>query len=307
MSVKTTLRRLSRAFTAKDSDAFDAALEELEDKVEGNKDEEPDTIEVHNHIPGNDGIGELPPPPPKNEGNETRDDEEAPPWMKNFQKDCDAKFKAMDDKLNGALQKWAKEEENEPEHDESDPNLLMDGEMPEALRQAQEKTKDDEANKNILGELEYEAPPGTGDKARKARDSMYLEDSFQDTVAKAEILAPGIRVPTFDRVTDPRKTFKTICGLRRTALDLAYAQPVTRGIIDAALSGRALDTKAMSCANTRVLFNAVAAQAADGNTRRATDGSNVLSPGGGLVTRGSLNSIADINKRNREKFRAKSA
>ena len=37
----------------------------------------------------------------------------------------------------------------------------------------------------ILGELEYEAPPGTGDKARAAKDSAYLEDSFQDAVAKA--------------------------------------------------------------------------------------------------------------------------
>lgn len=307
MMKKSIFRRLQKAFSAKDERAFDDAMEELEEKEEGSHDEEdPDTIEVHNHMPGEDGLGEVPPKDPAMPG--ARDDE-TPPWFKEHQKDCMDRFKAIDDGIAG-LKKWAEEEGHEPEHqedvvpgEEEDPdNLEMDHSRDRRGRDRH--AKDDEANKKILGELEFEAPPGTGDKAVRAKDSMYLEDSFQDTVSKAEILAPGITVPTFDSKADPKKSFKTIDGLRRTALELANVKPETRGIIDAAMGGRALDTKTLGAGPVRVLFNAVASSVASINNSRATDR---VAPSGHTEVRGKLNTLADINARNRERFGRKSA
>jgi uncharacterized protein len=315
-SWKDVRKTLRRAFSAKDQSAFDEAMEELEehkkedepaDDAEG---EEPNTIEVHNHIPSSEE-------PVSHDddrrrvGHDDAEEEEPPAWFKKHTEATDKRFKALHDGIE-ALKKWAKEEGEEPEHseddahhddddahhdDDDDDNLNMD-----RRRRVGHDRRDAEANKEILGELEFEAPPGTGDRARKARDSAFLEDSFQDTVAKAEILAPGIHVPTFDRATDPRKTFTKICSLRRMALDLAYNEPRTRGFIEVAMSGRPLSTRDMKCGQVRVLFNAVAAQAAQDNNSRATDRNGGNLHGGGLPIAGTLKSLSDINARNRERY-----
>ena len=326
MSVKTALRRLERAFTAKDSSAFDSAMdgleEELEDKVgdEAEK-KEPDAIEIHNHIPGHDageggieihnhipgkdGLGEV--PPLDKDEFDTRDDEQ-PEWLKKFSKDCMDRFKSIDDKFEA----MGKKKDDEPvAEDDVDPTLMGsredEGNLEMDARRGKD-AKDDEANKKILGELEFEAPPGTNDKARKAKDSAYLEDSFQDAVSKAEILAPGIRIPAFDKALAPVKTAKVLFGLRRTALDLAYSKPETRGLIDAAMSGHTFDSKKMPDSSVRVLFNSVAAQAArDNNERSTTDsrGSHTANNGGQVA--GKLTSLAGINERNRERFARKAS
>lgn len=344
VNVNGVFRRLARAFSSKDERAFDDAMEELEEKLEKGKDgegEDPDVVEVHNHIPDSmmrdTSMGELPPkdPPGFDRRHDDRGrDEEPPPWFKKHAEETDAKFKKMHDAVNGALEKWAKQEEKEPEHsedrhrDEEDPNLEMDrhrdrrhddneppefGEdrrhddrHPDDRRHDDRRSDDrhrDEANKEILGELEFEAPPGTGDRARKARDSAFMADSFQDVLSKAEVLAPGIRVPAFDAKASPVRTLRALDKLRRTALDLAYHAPATRGIIDQAMSGRTLDSSRMSISATRVLFNAAASAAEAGNNRRATDRS--MEAGGGFTTaRGgaTIQSVADINKANRDRY-----
>jgi hypothetical protein len=201
--------------------------------------------------------------------------------------------------------------EEDPE--DSDPNLEMDrrrnNDRRDRGRDRHGRDKRDEANREILGELEFEAPPGTGDKAMKARDSQYLEEAFQDAVAKAEVLAPGIRLPAFDRKAPPVRTFGQIAKLRATALDLAYQQPATRGVIDQAMSGRTLDTKSMRYGAARVLFNAAAAATAQGNNARATDRSSKFEPGSNRVAArdGGIQSIADINRINREKYSSRRA
>lgn len=361
MSVRTALRKLQRAFSAKDERAFDEAVEELEDKMEDHRgkdegEEDPDTVEIHNHIPDSrDGIGEM--VSRESEGElrardpsgeheiyssvdrrDRRASDEEPEWFKKFSSDCMSNMDRMARDIE-SLQKWAREEEDEPEHQEdrrSDDrrdrrdsgnlenlgeyaehddgeaeNLEMDRRSDDRHQddrrsddrrdrsrdRRDRRSRDDEPNKAILGELEFEAPPGTGDKARRARDSQYLEDSFQDVVSKAEIMAPGIRIPTFDHRAAPLRTARAIFGLRATALDLAYHQPESRGVIDAALGGRTLDTKRMSYGQTRVLFNSVAAVMASNNNRRATD--RGVGSDAHAVTSGNIRSLGDINARNR--------
>lgn len=112
-------------------------------------------------------------------------------------------------------------------------------------------------NEEIENALKEEAPDGTDDEeVIKAKDSRYLGESFRDTASRAEILAPGIRIPAFDSAAKPTQSYKKICGLRRSALDLAYSQPDTRGMIDDVLAGKTLDTKNMTCDAVRHVFMA---------------------------------------------------
>jgi uncharacterized protein len=132
----------------------------------------------------------------------------------------------------------------------------------------------------------------------KAKDSRYLKDSYRMAVSQAEVLVPGIRVPVFDQAAKPGQSYKKICGLRRQAIDLAYSQPDTRGMIDDLLTGKTLDTKGMSCDAIRSLFNAAAAMKRNANN--AGGGRQVASVASG---KSSIKSIADLNKANKEHWK----
>lgn len=167
-----------------------------------------------------------------------------------------------------------------------------------------DKEKEKAEDEEILGNLEFEAPPGTNDRARKARDSAFLVDSFQQTMAYAEILAPGIRVPTFDRAHDPKSSLDTICTLRRTALDHAYTVDVAvRQVVDSLAPGQSYKT--MDCRALRPVFVGAAEfkKAANNRTQDAGGGVNFQAHGNGVG--GAKKTIADVNKRNREHYATK--
>ena len=328
-SLNRAFSRLTRAFAAKDERAFEDAMDEIEEKIEerGGEDEQPE-IEVHNHVPDFHSMtdtarGELPEKDPPGFDRRSHDNE-APPWFEEHKKASDAMFKKMSDAIEN-LKKWAEQEEKEPEHqedrrdnefaEEEDPSLEMsdrrrNNDEPAERQEMAERIKEhggdrrrnsdrrDEANKEILGELEFEAPPGTGDKARRATDSRYLEDAFQDAVSKAEQLVPGITLPTFDAKAKPAVTLSQIKKLRKTALDLAYNQAETRDIIDNAISGRTFDSKSMAHQATAVLFNAAASAMGSNNNRRSTDRSQTRD--NGHQTAAGVQSLGDLNKRNKE-------
>jgi hypothetical protein len=197
-------------------------------------------------------------------------------------------------------------EKNDKEHQEFRDAIAELNEKVSALTPKQEEgaAADSEAEKalekGVEDDLMEEAPPGTQDKARKARDSAYLGESFQETVAQAEILVPGIRVPTYDRAANPKVTLDSICKLRRKALDLAYAQPEGRGFIDE-VHGKALDLENMTCSAVRSLFRSTVAlkKAANNKGSHATGDDAIRNTGAGM---GARVSIADINERNRKYY-----
>lgn len=157
----------------------------------------------------------------------------------------------------------------------------------------------------LEAELAEEAPAGTGDKARKARDSAYLGESFQSVLAGAEILAPGIRVPTFDAASAPKKTYDAICKLRRQALDLSYATPSGRGEIEE-VYGKEPDFECMTCDAIRALFKgAVALRKVTNNASRDNTQTEKPGAGGGLGIRGPITSNAALNQANREFYKKK--
>jgi hypothetical protein len=160
------------------------------------------------------------------------------------------------------------------------------------------KTKDAEEEEAVKKEAMDEVPEELKEEASKAKDSAYLGDSFRDTVAQAEILVPGIRIPTFDAAQSVSITFKKICGFRRQALDLAYAQPGTRAIVDDVLGGQPLDTKHMTCDAIRTLFRSASAMKRSENNQNNTAGKAVLDGG----RKAGPMSIADLNAANRKRY-----
>lgn len=174
----------------------------------------------------------------------------------------------------------------------------------DADEEEEKKKKEAEAAEKATGDqLEEEAPAGTKD-ARKMKDSAFLGDSFQETLALAEILMPGVRLPTYDAALAPKATLDTLCGLRRTTLDLAYNTADGRGLIDELLgAGKVLNLDSLSCTDVRKLFLAAGAlkktRNNDGTMRREV---HVQVSGGGLGVRSKINTPAEMNKRNRELY-----
>lgn len=264
------LDALMSAFKAKDA----AEVEELAKKVE---DEFPEAAggesgETHIHIHSNGTVSggdelvegvESGGAAPATENVQTKDDEFAAHVAQNASEHAD--MAARITALETALQALSGEGAPGADEEAVVPEEAMD-EFPEELK----------------GE------------AAKAKDSRYFADSFQDTVAMAEILVPGIRVPTYDGAQKPGTTFKKICGLRRQALDLAYAQPATRGMVDDVLNGKELNTKNMTCDAVRTLFRAAAS--AQRNANNATGSRSAAHDSKPVKT--APRSLADLNALN---------
>jgi hypothetical protein len=125
-----------------------------------------------------------------------------------------------------------------------------------------------EPDKEIEGELKEEAPPGTGDAIMKAKDSAMLEDSFSQTLALAEILVPGISVPTFDRAAAKADTYKSICALRRNAVRGAMMTRDGAALIQR-VAGKTVDVESIPCRDLAPIFRGAAAAKAEQNNAAA--------------------------------------
>ena len=256
------LDALMAAFKAKDAKEVEEIAEEVKDSMEEEegkkvKDEKEDGGDTHVHVHANDAAGGV------------------------------------------SSEEFAEhKEKNDAEHQEMFERISELEEMVKTLKGSTgDKHSKDEDEEEMSEEATDEFPEELQEKAKKAKDSAYFADSFQDTVALAEILVPGIRVPTYDRAAKPGQTFKKICGLRRSALDIAYTQPATRSMLDEILAGRNLDTKNMTCDAVRSLFrSAAAAQRAANNAVGARD--NRGSKPGKQAPR----TLAEINRMNADKY-----
>jgi hypothetical protein len=126
-----------------------------------------------------------------------------------------------------------------------------------------------EPDKEIEGELKEEAPPGTGESIMKAKDSAMLEDSFSQTLAMAEILVPGIAVPTFDRAAGKADTYKSICALRRNAVR-GVAMTRDGAALIQRVAGKTIDVDSIPCRDLAPIFRGAAAAKAEQNNAAAT-------------------------------------
>jgi len=182
------------------------------------------------------------------------------------------------------------------------------------MRRGDRMTRDDDIptperlGEDMVGETDLPGLEGlkqggsTGDRRRfrdrfaRTHDSADAEDLWQGTMAAAEILQPGVKVPTFDARLSLESTARRLCAFRRRVLDHALSDENTKAIIHDSIG--TIDTKTLTCDSVKMAFNAAAAQVKLLNNR-GTVRSTVTRDGQPPVRRGPP-SIAEMNANARD-------
>lgn len=147
----------------------------------------------------------------------------------------------------------------------------------------------------VRAQVQQENAAGGGGSSAPGGESTMVGDSatfmaeFRDTIARAEILDPGIKLPTFDAKAASKKTFDAMCALRRAALSKALASAdrkkhVAAFVTDAAAIGK------MSCEAVKMAFIGASESAKRANVAPRTT-FDAIAP---ATT--SINGMSDRNK-----------
>lgn len=221
-SLRDKLRKL---FMTRDSDAFEKTLsEEVKDEgMEGGEGQH-----IHIHMPGGE------------KAEETKDDEsEADPMAKVI-----AAIDSVAQSVAAIGERVSKLE--------AGPTADSD----EKVDEKKEETKDDEGDgdgdEDMTGDSDEEVEK-KDDEKKSTNDSASFRDEFQDAKARAEILAPGVKLPTFDAKAASKTTSDSLCVLRRRALRAALTNDnadLVRAIVGDA------DVSKMTCDAAKMAFHA---------------------------------------------------
>lgn len=136
--------------------------------------------------------------------------------------------------------------------------------------------------------------------AARARDSAHLAERFSEVVSKAEILSPGITMPTFDAKLDAARTVDSMCKFRRQALLRAFSNDATKPFVVQTLGSEELHARLpkMTCDAATMLFNGAVELARVTNNH----GAGIRSSARDNEAKTGPKSNADINKINRERW-----
>jgi len=215
------LERMRKAFMTRDADAFEQAAGEMSgDEDAGGA----GTPAIHIHMPGAAEAGK---------GGTTDDADPATGGADDPNKvlaDTLAKFDARLDALEATVGKLAAASSTPTGDDDPDADPVGEG----------DPTLDSEEGEG-------------DDKTARTGDSTSLRDQFQETLSQAEIIAPGITLPTFDAKAVRKKTVDALCVLRRRALRKAL-EGDDADTIEAVLG--AADVSKMTCDAVAPYFNA---------------------------------------------------
>lgn len=214
--------KLRKAFMTRDADEFEKTVGEMKDE-DGMAENVP---AIHIHMPGVEKA---------NASEDTKDDEtEADPMAK------------VMTALDGLAQGMAALGERV--------GKLESGKTNDSEEEKKEETKDedgdDESEKTNDSDEEEEKK---GDEKKSTSDSASFRDEFQDARARAEILAPGVKLPTYDAKADGKKTADSLCVLRRRALRAGLEN--SNGDLVRIITGDA-DVSQMDCAAAKMAFHA---------------------------------------------------
>ncbi|PRH05429.1 hypothetical protein C6T60_14560 [Burkholderia multivorans] len=150
--------------------------------------------------------------------------------------------------------------------------------------------EDDEPTGDGAGDL-TEAEPSR--RVSEEGVDLYTGDSARLIAARAEILAPGVKLPTLDGLKTKDRA-AALCKCQRRALDQAYETDAGRAAIAPFLGRRAPDFDTMPAPVVDAIFTGAA------ELMRAKN--NAGSSSGKVSTRdfGKVKTIADINEQNRK-------
>lgn len=155
-------------------------------------------------------------------------------------------------------------------------------------------TADEEAEA-AKKKADEEAAAAAAAKAKEDGDDKEADKKeVADAAAKAEIIAPGIRLPAMDGAV---KT-SAVVSLKREALVKALADTKHKPILDALTGGKTVDFATMDGAALTIAFDSAAALIGAANNRETTRaGMTIPGAGGGMTTA----KYADMIKERRAK------
>ena len=147
--------------------------------------------------------------------------------------------------------------------------------------------------------------PGIEDlDRRRTGDSFAMESVWQDTLAKGEIIVPGIRVPTFDGRVAPTITAKRLCAFRRQTIDSAIRADNTKQLVETVTNLKNPDqVKNLRCDTLKMAFDVVAG-AIGGNRNSGVMRASVGDSAGHQQTQSNGSTLALMQKRNREAWKS---
>lgn len=133
----------------------------------------------------------------------------------------------------------------------------------------------------------------------EAMGETYTGDSLRKLAERAEILAPGFKLPTFDAAKG--MTADAACSCQRKALATAYDTEAGRKAIEPFLGGKTADFAGMKPEQVAAIFAGAA------EVRRTQN--NAAGIRSGITTRdfGTATTAADINARNRAFWNGRTA
>jgi hypothetical protein len=217
------LDKLRKAFMTRDADEFEKAVGEMKDE-DGMLENVP---AIHIHMPGAEKA---------NASEDTKDDESESDPMAKVMTALDGIAQGMA-ALGERVSALESGKTNDSEEEKKDDETKDDA---EEMEESEETNDSDEEEKK-------------GDEKKSTSDSASFRDEFQDAKARAEILAPGVKLPTYDAKAEGKKTADSLCVLRRRALRAGLENG--NGDLVRVITGDA-DVSKMDCAAAKMAFHA---------------------------------------------------
>ena len=148
--------------------------------------------------------------------------------------------------------------ETATDDEEADPNDERLSKIEAALSSLAEAVA--KLQKGEESETGEETSTDDEDPEAKEEEKEAEKTTAQDAMSKAEILAPGIKLPAMDSLKN-----STVTELRRSALKTAVADSARKVHVEAVLAGRKADFDAMKPSQVSMVFDAAAAVARAAN------------------------------------------
>jgi hypothetical protein len=138
-----------------------------------------------------------------------------------------------------------------------------------------------------------------GQRQQFIGDSTSMRAEFQDVLSRVELLAPNVRMPTFDAKVPAKDTAQSMCALKRNALDAAFRDNDKHNFVQVMLAGKQPAWDKMTCDEIAPIFAGASEMVRQHNN--ATYG-RVRPNNQGVRGAAHLLTPADINARNRQKY-----
>lgn len=168
-------------------------------------------------------------------------------------------------------------------------------------KETDDEDEDDDEGKSKTGDEGDLTEAETAPKLSEEDVDLYTGDAAASIPSRAEILAPGIKLPTLDAKMNTKDRAAALCKCQRKALDLAYQTEAGKKAIAPFLGNKTADFEKLPPALVHAAFM--------GASELVKVQNNASASRGAAPTRdfGKAKTVADINAANRKFWADRSA